>query len=959
MGFKVSRQNFQQKFQSTKRYINLIEMLPGILFSIALLVMICLWSSAAMCAHKKYKKRFPVISIPENAKGERAIQVLADKLPEVAAWYGKTSKQFSTMLRKDHTARIGKKGRLFYIEEKPEHSSVDETPPLAEGPFPYDQTFKLHSRPGSKRVIFLDFDGDTITDSAWNKSYGEPIVAKPYDLDGDTSSFSSSEMDRVQNVWLLVSEDFAPFDVDVTTEDPGQDAITRSSNSDDRYGTKVVMTVDNFASCGCGGFAYVGVFDYFGNYYKPAFVFNKSLVGAAEAASHEAGHNLGLSHDGIVNGATYYSGHGNGATGWAPIMGVGYYKELVQWSKGGYSDANNTQDDIQIIQDTGLEIMADDHGNNTVTSTALDSTTDGTTITLSGKGLIERRTDVDAFSFVSGNGDLSINIDPSQLSPNLDIEAGLYDSSGTLIKSSNPTDSLNASFSESALPAGEYFVMIKGIGKGDPLLTGYTDYASLGNYTISGSVSDPGGMKPPVAVATVDPSASGYAPLTLNFYGNESYDTDGSIVSYEWNFDDGSDFSTNVTPTHTYYAPGNYMATLTVTDNDGLTNTATVAITVENQAPIAVILVDPTSGTAPLAVNYDGSGSYDPDAPNGIITDYYWDFGDGGSSINVNPSHTYNMGGSYTVILTVTDDHGDTGSMEVIISITGEINQAPNVDAGPDQIITLPAYAVLDCTVTDDGLPNPPGAVTTTWTKVSGPGTVTFADIYVEDTTATFSDPGTYVLQLLANDGELSTSNMVTITVNLVAATISLNSIGTEDGWVRESLENSNVGGKSVSTGSGRQPIRLGDHKKDRQYKSILSFDTSLIPGNATVLSATLRLMRGNVKGTNPFQTHGTCWVDVTTGGFSGNTVLQNSDFEAIATVTQSTSLSNAASNGSWSIADLDQAGLDALNTEGKTQFRIYFQRDDNDDRSNDFIGYYSGDNGNAAKHPQLVITYK
>ncbi|MCP4002154.1 MAG: PKD domain-containing protein, partial [Gammaproteobacteria bacterium] len=296
--------------------------------------------------------------------------------------------------------------------------------------------------------------------------------------------------------------------------------------------------------------------------------------------------------------------------------------------------------------------MVDDHGNDTATSTSLDSTTDGTTITLSGKGLIERRTDVDAFSFVSGDGDLSININPSQLSPNLDIEADLYDSSGTLIKSSNPVDNLNASFRESALPAGEYFVTIKGVGKGDPFATGYTDYASLGNYTISGSVPDPGGMNPPVAVATADPSVSGYAPLTLNFYGNESYDTDGTIVSYEWNFDDGSNSSTNVTPTHTYYAPGNYMATLTVTDNDGLTNSATVVITVNNQAPIAVILADPISGTVSFTVNFDGSGSYDPDAPNGTITAYSWDFGDGGSSIIMNPSHTYNMGGNHTATLT-------------------------------------------------------------------------------------------------------------------------------------------------------------------------------------------------------------------------------------------------------------------------------------------------------------------
>jgi len=112
--------------------------------------------------------------------------------------------------------------------------------------------------------------------------------------------------------------------------------------------------------------------------------------------------------------ATYYAGQGNGATGWAPIMGVGYNKQLVQWSKGEYANANNTQDDIQIIQNYGAPLLADDHGNDQASATALVSTPDGNTVTLSGNGLIEHRTDVDFFSFMSGVGDISININPAQ-----------------------------------------------------------------------------------------------------------------------------------------------------------------------------------------------------------------------------------------------------------------------------------------------------------------------------------------------------------------------------------------------------------------------------------------------------------------------------------------------------------------------------------------------------------------
>ena len=93
-------------------------------------------------------------------------------------------------------------------------------------------------------------------------------------------------------------------------------------------------------------------------------------------------------------------------------------------------------------------------------------------------------------------------------------------------------------------------------------------------------------------------------------------------------------------------------------------------------------------------------------------------------------------------------------------------NQAPQVNAGVDQTITLPTTANLAGTVTDDGLPSPPGAVTLTWTKVSGPGTVTFGTLGARTTTAAFSVAGTYVVRLTANDSALSASDTVQITVN-------------------------------------------------------------------------------------------------------------------------------------------------------------------------------------------------
>ena len=128
---------------------------------------------------------------------------------------------------------------------------------------------------------------------------------------------------------------------------------------------------------------------------------------------------------------------------------------------------------------------------------------------------------------------------------------------------------------------------------------------------------------------------------------------------------------------------------------------------------------------------------------------------------------TFSVAGTYVLRLTASDSALST-SDDIVITVNPAppVNQAPVVNAGPDQTITLPATANLSGTVTDDGLPNPPATVTTTWSKVSGPGTVTFGNASALATTATFSAAGSYVLRLTASDSALSASDDVTITVN-------------------------------------------------------------------------------------------------------------------------------------------------------------------------------------------------
>ncbi len=167
----------------------------------------------------------------------------------------------------------------------------------------------------------------------------------------------------------------------------------------------------------------------------------------------------------------------------------------------------------------------------------------------------------------------------------------------------------------------------------------------------------------PVAVAHASPT-SGSAPLIVNFSALDSYDPDGYITSYTWNFGDGTSSSTAAL-SHKYLQDGHYNAVLTVKDDDGETSSDSILITVlsqdakvttSNLAPTAIVSASTTSGAAaPLTISFSGLPSYDRD---GKIVSYLWDFGDGTKSYKPTPIHTYSVPGTYTAKLIVTDDKG-------------------------------------------------------------------------------------------------------------------------------------------------------------------------------------------------------------------------------------------------------------------------------------------------------------
>lgn len=188
-------------------------------------------------------------------------------------------------------------------------------------------------------------------------------------------------------------------------------------------------------------------------------------------------------------------------------------------------------------------------------------------------------------------------------------------------------------------------------------------YAAAGTYTVTLSVTDDkGGVSSPVQksvtakLPNVAPTAAfthSANQLSLSVDASGSSDPDGSIASYKWDFGDGTPGS-GPTATHVYAASGTYAVKLVVTDDAGATGqvTTSVSVSAPNQAPTASFTV---SQAGMRAVTVDAEGSSDPD---GSVSDYAWDFGDGSTGSGKTTNHTYATGGTFTVTLVVTDNEG-------------------------------------------------------------------------------------------------------------------------------------------------------------------------------------------------------------------------------------------------------------------------------------------------------------
>lgn len=422
-----------------------------------------------------------------------------------------------------------------------------------------------------------------------HNSYGASISAEPYSIDSTVdTNFSDAELTEIQKAWQVVAEDYAPFDVNVTTKDLGTAAIDRTSSSDTAYGTRAVITNGGvvYNDCGCGGVAYVNVFNISGSnhmYYQPAWVFsngttkNGKYIG--EATSHEVGHNFGLNHDGTA-GPSYYSG----SAPWAPIMGASYSQPVSHWSIGEYPGANNSQNDVSVIAG-GAPLRADDHGNTAAAATAVST---GTPI----NGLITTRTDVDAFAF-TGSGDATVTVTGASGLANLDVQLTVLDATGATVAVVNPAvarvsafvaSGLDATWSGTLPTAATYTLLVDGIGSGDPATAGkYSDYGSIGNYQIS--VSGQGTTLPLSASATTPPAATvgtAYSATPVTASGGTtpySFSASGLPAGLSVNAGSGTISGTPTTA-------GTFTASVTVTDAVSASVTRSFTLTV-NPAPAA------------------------------------------------------------------------------------------------------------------------------------------------------------------------------------------------------------------------------------------------------------------------------------------------------------------------------------------------------------------------------------
>lgn len=338
------------------------------------------------------------------------------------------------------------------------------------------QNLKLNSYPAAAATIYLDFDGEEVNSPVWNG--------------GNTIVCAASGLNNIQitEVFNRMSEDFRPFAVNITTDED----VFAAAPFDKRM--RVIVTPTSSWFTGAGGISYLGSFTWGDD--TPCFVFcdrlgpnNPKMV--AECCSHESGHTLGLSHQSTYDNnchltATYNEGAGTGETGWAPIMGNSYNRNMSGWNNGPtpYGCSNN-QDNLSILTSrNGFGYRTDDFGDDIHASPAAISAANSYA-----EGIIGTSSDKDAFTFsLSHNTNFHLEAIPYSVGAansgaNLDIKLTLFDAAKNPVRIYNPAESMSVLI-DTLLNAGTYYLLLEGTGNSNT-----TGYGSLGSYKLTGLFS--------------------------------------------------------------------------------------------------------------------------------------------------------------------------------------------------------------------------------------------------------------------------------------------------------------------------------------------------------------------------------------------------------------------------------------------------------------------------------------
>ena len=380
------------------------------------------------------------------------------------------------------------------LEAQTAHIEPEEVPSLS-------TVQNLQSKPGAPKVLYIDYWGGSLTGSAWNTSTGfATINYAPYSLDGSTA-YSNTELYYMYQAWQEAAEDYAPFNVNVTTRASIFAAASNANKS--RIIATTTATRNTYNLCnGCGGVAYVG--QYGGSIlYQTGWTFNSGLTSMGMTHSHEAGHQMGLSHDGGTANPSYYSGHGD----WGPVMGAPFGKRYVQWSKGDYPGATNTQNDFSIIHGK-LGTLADLEGTGFANAYSLGSTYNSVRKAVPGGAVGAPSTlgDYDYYKFTVPTGgaqvDLTvapaIGVDTTQYAAgesrgaNLTMQGGLYKNpyTGYIVRMYEDDNSpmrpnTNKLEYSGHLDSGDYVFWVEGRSPDYNWATGFDDWGTGGEYRVN------------------------------------------------------------------------------------------------------------------------------------------------------------------------------------------------------------------------------------------------------------------------------------------------------------------------------------------------------------------------------------------------------------------------------------------------------------------------------------------